>query len=74
MTAAELRKALEGVPDDMLVVSYDEGYLTKDVSAHIQRFAPLVEGQIEEAIWSYSGKANSGHPVGTIGAPYFLVA
>lgn len=34
MNVAELRKALEGLPDDMPVVGHDEGnYTTEDVSA-----------------------------------------
>jgi hypothetical protein len=69
MTAAELRKALEGVPDDMLVVTYEEGYLSKEVTAGVKQFAPKKPGQIEEHIWKYSH-----HPEGTVGVPYFLVA
>jgi hypothetical protein len=41
MTVDELRKALEGVPGDMLVATYDEGILqTEFVSAAIERCAP----------------------------------
>ena len=40
MTVAELRKALEGVPDDILVAAYDEGVLgTEDVSAGVELVA-----------------------------------
>jgi hypothetical protein len=69
MTVAELRKALEGVPDDMLVVTYDEGCLNKEASAKVELFASKKPGQIEEWIWEYSR-----HPEGTVGVPYFLVA
>lgn len=69
MTVAELRKALEGVPDDMLVVTYEEGYLTDEVTASVQRFAPLKEGDNEERIWEHSK-----HPPGVIGIPRFLVS
>lgn len=68
MTVAELRKALEGVPDDMQVAVYEEGYFSTEVSAGIQRFAPLAPGRIEEWIWEHSK-----HPAGTVGTPYFLV-
>lgn len=69
MTVGELRKALEGVPDDMPVVSYDEGVLTHDVGASIEHFAPVPRrGTIERMIGKYSG-----HPEGTVGVQYFLV-
>lgn len=44
MNVAELRKALEGLPDEMPVLVYDEGYLTDEVSVAQHRCAPK-EGQ-----------------------------
>lgn len=37
MTIAELRAILVGLPDDMLVVTYDEGYPQGDSSAEVGR-------------------------------------
>lgn len=36
MTVAELRKALDGVPDDMIVVCYDEYHYVKAETAKIK--------------------------------------
>lgn len=35
MKVSELHKTLNGVPDDMSVLVYDDGYLTEEVSAGV---------------------------------------
>ena len=67
MTVDELRKALDGVPGDMLVATYDEGILTAEfVSAEVAQCAPARYPLevIDE---------HSGHPPGTIGVAYFVI-
>jgi hypothetical protein len=71
MTVAELRRALEGVPDDMTVLVYDEGYLTEEVNAQVEMCAtnPLQGGCVLHVIWDHSR-----HPPGTVGKKFFVVS
>lgn len=51
----ELKKLLEGVPDDMKVLTYDEGYLT-DADASVEDCAPIEgRGTVLRTVWKYSG-------------------
>jgi hypothetical protein len=68
MTVGELRKALEGVPDDMTVLAYDEGYLKDETYAEVCRCAPLPGETVLCVI-----DEHSRHPEGTVGQACFLV-
>lgn len=70
MTVDELRKALEGVPGDMPIAVYEDGYLNaEDVGAGIAMVAPHPgEGRLR-VICEYSR-----HPEGTKGTPVFLIS
>jgi hypothetical protein len=70
MTVGELRKALEGIPDDMPVGAFDEGdFISADISAGVKYFAPIPgRGATLHAVWEHSG-----HPPGTKGEPFFMV-
>jgi hypothetical protein len=51
MTVDELRKALEGLPSDMPVLTYDHGYLS----------AEFVSAEVKECILSNSDGADECH-------------
>jgi hypothetical protein len=75
MTVDELRKALEGVPGDMEVLTYDEGYLkeSEDVQAEVVSCATgampaFPTSNYFRVIWEFSR-----HPEGTVGKKYFLI-
>lgn len=56
MTVGELRKALEGLPDDMPVVGHDEGdYTTEDVVAEPIWLAQTDEGDCRLYCLKYGG-------------------
>lgn len=68
MTVGELRKALEGVADDLVVLTNDEGHLTDNVQPAVCNCAPLSGQAVLSEIWEHSR-----HPAGTVGQPYFVI-
>lgn len=89
MTVDELRKAIEGVPGDMEVLTYDEGYLTEPESVSAGVVACAVGaapgGPVKPPgagdMWGREGwpshfrviREYSHHPEGTVGKNYFLI-